>query len=178
MAVCTHCGAVNSDDSKFCTSCGAPLPQATAPVAAAAAAAAAIPEVPAEPAIPAQPQAPVPELTFDAPQPTYTPPQAPEAPQQPVYAQQPVYTQQPVYGAAQQVTPVSTGGLLAWAIISILLCTIPGIVALVKVLGINNSVTVEEQQKKLSSAKTWCIIATVLGALTVLGSIASNLMNS
>ena len=172
MAVCTHCGAVNSDDSKFCTSCGAPLPQATAPVAAAAAAAAAIPEVPAEPAIPAQPQAPVPELTFDAPQPTYTPPQAPEAPQQPVY------TQQPNYGAAQQVTPVSTGGLLAWAIISILLCTIPGIVALVKVLGINNSVTVEEQQKKLSSAKTWCIIATVLGALTVLGSIASNLMNS
>ena len=180
MAVCTQCGTPNPEGSKFCTGCGAPL-VGTEVAAAAAAAAAVIPEVPAAPEIPAaadpvapevtasaQPESPVPELTINPPQPTYTPPE-------PVYSQpQPAYTapQQPIYNAVQTVTPVSTGGLLAWAIISILLCTIPGIVALIKVLGINNSATVEEQQKKLSSAKIWCIVATALGVLSLIASFA------
>ena len=48
----------------------------------------------------------------------------------------------------------STGGLVAWGIITLLLCTIPGIVALVKVGNINNARTVEEQQQAVSNVKT------------------------
>ena len=143
------------------------------------AAAAVIPEAPAAPEIPVpadpaapevqasvQPEAPVPELTIDPPQPDFSAPQPTYTPQQPAFT-----PPQPGYNTAQSVTPVATGGLLAWAIISILLCTIPGIVALVKVLGINNSATVEEQQQKLSSAKTWCIVATVLGIVGLIANV-------
>ena len=91
--------------------------------------------------------------------------QAVEAPQ----PSAPVYNVQPQY-----VAPISTGGLLAWSIITLLLCTIPGIVAIVKTSGINKSFTVEEQQKKLSSAKTWCIVGTVLGILAVIGAAIAN----
>ena len=66
------------------------------------------------------------------------------------------------------------GGLIAWSIITLLLCTIPGIVALVKATGINKSATVEEQTKKISSCKTWCIVGTVLGILAIIGSVAAN----
>ena len=69
------------------------------------------------------------------------------------------------YGMPSRPAPIPTGGIIAWAIITLLLCTIPGIVALVKATGINNSLTVEEQQQKLQSAKTWCIVGTVLGVL-------------
>lgn len=88
---------------------------------------------------------------FSTPQPAYVPPENP-------------------YGAAQFNPPVQlpTGGLLAWAIISILLCMIPGIVALVQVLGINSAATAEQQQQRLSSAKTWCTVATVLGVLSLI----------
>ena len=91
---------------------------------------------------------------FSAEQPTYTPPQNP-------------------YGTAQFTPPAQlpTGGLLVWAIISILLCMIPGIVALVQVLGINSAATAEQQQQRLSSAKTWCIVATVLGGLSLIANI-------
>ena len=108
----------------------------------------------------------MPELTIDPPQPDFSAPQPTYTPQQPAFT-----PPQPGYNTAQSVTPVATGGLLAWAIISILLCTIPGIVALVKVLGINNSATVEEQQQKLSSAKTWCIVATVLGIVGLIANV-------
>ena len=72
--------------------------------------------------------------------------------------------------------PVSTGGLLAWSIITLLLCTIPGIVAIIQTCNINKSATEEEQQKKLKSAKTWCIVGTVLGVLALIGSLASAFM--
>ena len=75
-------------------------------------------------------------------------------------------------GAA--VPHYEAGGLIAWSIITLLLCTIPGIVALVKATGINKSATVEEQTKKISSCKTWCIVGTVLGVLAIIGSIAAN----
>ena len=48
------------------------------------------------------------------------------------------------------VPQYSTGGLVAWGIITLLLCTIPGVVALVKVANINNARTVEEQQRAVS----------------------------
>ena len=73
----------------------------------------------------------------------------------------------------------STGGLVAWGIITLLLCTIPGIVALVKVGNINNARTVEEQQQAVSDVKTWCTVGTVVGILlyviSILGSLAAAL---
>ena len=67
----------------------------------------------------------------------------------------------------------SLGGLLAWAIISILLCLFPGIVALLNVLRVNKCATVEEQQRALSQARTWCIVATVLGVLYLIYTIVT-----
>ena len=102
-----------------------------------------------------------PLLTAKAPEPS-----APE-----LNTQQPVYTApENPYGAAQYTapTPRPTGGLIAWSIVSILLCLIPGIVALVQTLSINSAPTAEEQQRKISSAKTWCIIATILGVLSII----------
>lgn len=66
---------------------------------------------------------------------------------------------------AEKVQPYPTGGLIAWSIVTLLLCTIPGIVALVHTCGINSCTTVEAQRKKISNAKTWCIVGTVLGVL-------------
>ena len=96
---------------------------------------------------------------------------APEPSAPELNTQQPVYTApENPYGAAQYTapTPRPTGGLIAWSIISILLCLIPGIVALVQTLSINSAPTAEEQQRKVSSAKTWCIVATVLGVLAII----------
>ncbi len=71
--------------------------------------------------------------------------------------------------------PVSTGGLMAWSIITLFLCTIPGIVAIVKTTGINKAATVQEQQSRISSARTWCIIGTILGILALIGSFANGM---
>ena len=104
-----------------------------------------------------------PLLIAKAPEPEAPAPSAPE-----LNAQQPVYTApENPYGAAQYTapTPRPTGGLIAWAIISILLCMIPGIVGLVQALSVNSAPTAEEQQRKISSAKTWCLVATILGVL-------------
>ncbi len=71
------------------------------------------------------------------------------------------------------VTPVSTGGLLAWSILTLLLCTIPGIVAIIQTSKINKASTAEEQQAKIKSARTWCIVGTVLGLLYLTGMLAN-----
>ena len=73
----------------------------------------------------------------------------------------------------QTVEPYPTGGLMAWSIITLLLCTIAGIVAIIQTTGINKCATVEEQKKKISSAKTWCIIGTVVGIFALIGNIAT-----
>ena len=187
MAFCPNCGTNNPDDAKFCSGCGAPVvvqapaaPPVEAPVAeaAAAAAAAVVPEIPTAPEIPAAaapqapvtapeapaaaaPQAPVvPELTFNAPQPTYTP-------------QQPDFTAPQYQQPTQAPAPVATGGLLAWSIVTILLCWIPGLVALLNVLRINKCATAEEQAKRISQAKLWCIIGTVLGVISLIFTFAN-----
>jgi hypothetical protein len=49
-------------------------------------------------------------------------------------------------------------------------------VALVQTCGINKCATHTEQQKKLSSAKTWNIIGTVLGVLSLIGTLAQGMM--
>lgn len=61
-----------------------------------------------------------------------------------------------------------TGGLMAWSIITLLLCTIPGIVGLVKTTQINKCTSGAEQKKAISSAKTWNIVGSALGGLYVL----------
>lgn len=73
-------------------------------------------------------------------------------------------------------TPIQypTGGMIAWSIITLLLCTIPGIVALVQTSGVNKCATHTEQEKKYASARTWNIIGTVLGVLSLIGSLAGN----
>ena len=93
-------------------------------------------------------------------------PAAPAPVQQP--AQQ-VYT--PAYPA---VAPVSTGGYIAWGIITLLLCTIPGIVALCTVGKINKATTVAEQEKAISTTKTWCLVGTILGVIALIITLASN----
>jgi len=75
----------------------------------------------------------------------------------------------------ERPAPVATGGLIAWGIITLLLCTIPGIVGLVQTAGINNCLTYEEQQKKLGSAKTWCTVGTILGGLLLIAALAVRL---
>lgn len=67
----------------------------------------------------------------------------------------------------------STGGMLAWSIVTLLLCTIPGIVALVKTNGINKCTTRAEQEKMISSAKTWNIVGTVLGGINLFVALAN-----
>lgn len=106
---------------------------------------------------------------------------AQQAPQQPQYqAPQQPYGQAPYgYQPFNNDPPIqeSTGGLLAWSIITLLLCTIPGIVALVMTTGINKCATRSEQVKKMSNAKTWCLVGTILGGLylllTIIGTAAS-----
>ena len=85
---------------------------------------------------------------------------------------QQVYT--PVQTQPSYVTPISTGGMMAWAIVTLLLCTIPGIVAIAKTANVNKSFTYEEQMQKLSSARTWCIVGTVLGILAIIGMLAQS----
>ena len=87
--------------------------------------------------------------------------------------QQQTYQQNQWNYAPQPLAPIPTGGLMAWSIITILLCTIPGIIALVNTLGINKAATIDEQKKKMSSARMWCIIGTVLGVLAIIGNLAA-----
>lgn len=58
-----------------------------------------------------------------------------------------------------------TGGLIAWSVITLLLCTIPGIMGLIKSTQINKCTSRTEQDKVISSAKTWNIVGCVLGGL-------------
>ena len=64
--------------------------------------------------------------------------------------------------------PMETGGLIAWSIISILLCFIPGVVALVYAVSINSSPTAEIQLNKRFNAELWCTVATGLGVIAIL----------
>ncbi len=100
-------------------------------------------------------------------------PVAPEPPAQPFEApvQTPVQPQSAASFTApsEPVAPIPTGGLMAWAIVTLLLCLVAGIVALMEVNKINKSTTVEEQQKHVSTARTWCIVGTVIGVLSILG---------
>lgn len=135
MSFCPKCGA-EVGDAAFCTNCGQVMQQGTLD---------SVQNVAAE-----QPAAPVYQQS---------------AYQQPAYQQPPAQQPQQPYYVPQPVAPVPTGGLIAWSIITLLLCTIPGIVGLVQACGINKTYTVEEQQKKIKSCKVWNIVGCVLGGL-------------
>ena len=66
------------------------------------------------------------------------------------------------------VEPIPTGALFAWSVAIILFCTIPGVIALLKVREINKATSAEEQMQKLSSAKKWLIAGTVLAVLNLI----------
>ena len=100
-------------------------------------------------------------------------PKQPQAQQPPVsnnVGGQQYYTAgQPNPGAPNMgFTPVpeyANGGLIAWSVVTLLFCTIPGVIALINAVAINKCATVEEQRKKISTTKTCCIVGTILGAL-------------
>lgn len=162
MAFCTNCGSPLPEGSTQCAYCGTPVnpPQTT----------------PSENAQePSSYQASQPETAQ-----SQSPYQSVQPGAQPPYGQYnqmntPPYGQPYPYYNMQPVPPIPTGGLIAWSIITLLLCLIPGIVALVYTTGINKCMTVEEQQHKAKVARTWCIIGTILGVLSVIGTIGSRL---
>lgn len=77
----------------------------------------------------------------------------------------------PYYQGFQQPAKpadVPNGGLIAWSIITLLLCRILGIFALINATQINKCATVQDQQKKISTTKTFCLIGTILGAIATI----------
>ena len=146
MAFCTNCGAQLPENSNHCPNCGAPV----------------------NPGPAGQPEGTSWQETSG--------PAFGQEGANPPYGQQQPYSSYNQSYAPVPVPQVPTGGLMAWSIITLLLCTIPGIVALVNVTKINKAVTVEEQQQKIKNAKIWCTVGTVLGVLAVIGSVAGNAM--
>ena len=117
MAICPNCGALNNDSSKFCISCGAPLP---------------IAQPTAQPAAPAQP-APQQNVEIPNPQNQYwqqpvqaQPGTAPQPEAIPIVPAQPVYAQpitQPVQNKSNR--PKSNGWCTAGLVLSIVAwCTV------------------------------------------------------
>ena len=110
MAVCPNCGALNNDGSKFCTSCGGPLPVAQP-----------APQPAAQPAPQASVEIPNPQNQYwqQPAQPQAVPVQQPQA--VPIVPAQPVYAQpitQPVQNKANK--PKSNGLCTAGLVLSII----------------------------------------------------------
>lgn len=148
MKICPYCRNKVEDTCKFCTSCGAPLDNA-------------------------EPAAEVPETPAVEPtdiEPAQEPQQ--QEPQQPVNETPPTYNPQPSY-YSQKPEPVAIGGYIAWSILCILLCTIPGAIGLFYVLKINKATTLEEQQNTIKTAKIILTVGTVLGVLSLIGQLGA-----
>lgn len=152
---CPQCGKETASGNSVCEHCGAPLwADANAPQP---------PQAPVEPQAPQPPQQPA------APQQPYNsaPPQAPVYPQQPynpVPPQTPVYPQQP-----QQPAP-HISNYLAWAIVCIFLCWPLAIPAIVYASKVNNLIAMGDYEGAMNAsknAKTFCLIATILGAIAL-----------
>lgn len=99
---------------------------------------------------------------------------------QPPYGQPPAYGQQP-YGQPGYPTPFGGGynatpagppppNYLVWSIISVLLCTIPGIVAIVFATQVNSKWSAGDAAGAYDAskkAKTWALVGTILGAVGI-----------
>lgn len=66
-------------------------------------------------------------------------------------------------------------GLLAWSIVNVLLCTIPGIVALALTIKGRAQRDEDKREHYFSSAKLWNIVATIAGVALIAGLIVANL---
>jgi len=121
--------------------------------------------------------------TPNGPQDPYQPSgENPYGQQPPVYGQQPGYPAAPPpgygYGTPQGAPPPN---YLVWSIITILLCTIPGIVAIVfstqvnSKWGMGDAAGAYDASKK---AKTWALVGTILGAVFIVAWIASGIFAS
>lgn len=149
---CPQCGKETASGNSVCEHCGAPLwADANAPQQ---------PQAPVEPQAPQQPAAP--QQPYNP-----APPQAPVYPQQPynpVPPQSPVYPQQP-----QQPAP-HISNYLAWAIVCIFLCWPLAIPAIVYASKVNNLIAMGDYEGAMNAsknAKTFCLIATILGAIAL-----------
>ena len=86
----------------------------------------------------------------------------------PIYAYGNQDFAQPPVTAGNKPEPVKTGWLMAWSIATLLLCTIPGIVAIATTTSINKVASEEDQNKKIRLAKIWCTVGTVIGLAALL----------
>ena len=91
--------------------------------------------------------------------------------QPPAYGQQPGYPAAPPpgygYGTPQGPPPPN---YLVWAIITVLLCTIPGIVAIVFSTQVNSKWAMGDAAGAYDAskkAKTWALVGTILGAVAL-----------
>lgn len=148
---CESCGSFINPGEAFCSNCGSPAPQRSAPAAPAPAPAPA-PQATVQPIAQPAPQ-PV-QSAYQQPQyqPSYQQPQYQQPYQAPTY-QQPVQTVQPIYQPVYQqpviITPIdnrtringaATAGLI-FGIINICISWIPLLNALPAVLGLIFSIT-------------------------------------
>lgn len=194
MVVCPYCGKENVDGSAFCSECGAPLKAASEAAATAQmfdqqetagsfeTNAGAFGAHSASGGFDAGSSHDFGGQAETLTQPTYDTTFEQAAPSQDPTYSQPVPGRNTTYGqpgpgtpqAAWQppVAPIPTGGIVAWAVVTLLLCTIPGVIALVYALSINKAPSVEVQQKKAKYAKIWCTIGTVIGVLALIANMA------
>ena len=62
---------------------------------------------------------------------------------------------------------------MAWSIVTLLLCVIPGIVAITKVSKANATHSADEAQGYLQSAKKWNIAGCIIGVLAIIGMLSN-----
>lgn len=168
---CPQCGKETASGNFVCEHCGAPLwadtnaPQQ--PVEQPQA-----PAAPAENPVPQQSVAPQQPYNAVPPQPPVVPPQPPVYPQQPYNAvpPQPPVAPPPAYPQQPQQPAPHISNYLAWAIVCIFLCWPLAIPAIVYASKVNNLIAMGDYEGAMNAsknAKTFCIIATVLGAIAI-----------
>ena len=108
------------------------------------------------------------------PQPARRPAQAAAAPNPPVrvnpfqaemtkYGMKPLVSGQPAQ--PKRPAPYPVGGLIIWAVATIPLSLIPGLVAVSFARSVNRCATEEQQKRMISRTKLWCIIGTAVSVL-------------
>ena len=178
---CPQCGKETASGNSVCEHCGAPLwadtnapqqPQATVEQAQQPVEQPQAPAAPAENPVPQQPVAPQQPYNAVPPQPPVAPPQPPVYPQQPYNAvpPQPPVAPPPAYPQQPQQPAPHISNYLAWAIVCIFLCCPLAIPAIVYASKVNNLIAMGDYEGAMiasKNAKTFCIIATVLGAIAI-----------